>query len=73
MTNNFKKFSLIVPCYNEENSLEHLLERKILFLREKCQQDFGLELELVIVDDASKDKSLEIAEKLKGKYPWISV
>ena len=73
MTNNFKKFSLIVPCYNEENSLRHLVENKIIALREKCEKDFALDLELVIVDDASKDKSLEIAEQLKKEYPWISV
>ncbi len=68
-----KKFSLIVPCYNEEKSLRHLVEDKILSLHHKCKERYSLILELIIVDDASKDKSLEIAEQLQKKYPWISV
>lgn len=69
----FKKLSLVMPCYNEEDSLRHLVESKILSLRKKCKEQFSLDLELVIVDDASKDKSLKIAEQLKKEYDWISV
>ena len=68
-----KKFDLIVPCYNEEQSLEKLVTEKILPLKEACYKEYQIELNLVIVDDASQDKSLEIAQKLKRKYPWISV
>lgn len=60
-----KKFLLIVPCYNEEKSLRHLIEDKILSLYHKCKERYSLILELIIVDDASKDKSLEIAEQLQ--------
>src|SRR6267154_2306856 len=42
--------SVIVPCYNEERTLEHIVER---VLRVKVP------LEIIVVDDASKDKSRE--------------
>ena len=73
VSNKFKKFSLIVPCYNEEKYLLRLIEEKIIVLREKCKTDYALDLELVIVDDASKDKSPQIAEELKQQYTWISI
>ena len=57
------KLSLVIPCYNEENTLEQIVEYVIGLKSE------SLDLELVIVDDCSKDKSLEKAEGLKKKYP----
>ena len=59
------KLSLVIPCYNEENTLEQIVEYVIGLKSET------LDLELVIVDDCSKDKSLEKAEGLKKKYPDI--
>ena len=59
------KLSLVIPCYNEENTLEQIVEY-VLGLKSET-----LDLELVIVDDCSKDKSLEKAEALKQKYPDI--
>ena len=59
------KLSLVIPCYNEENTLEQIVEY-VLDLKSET-----LDLELVIVDDCSKDKSLEKAEALKKKYPDI--
>ena len=61
------KLSLVIPCYNEENTLEQIVEY-VLGLKSET-----LDLELVIVDDCSKDKSLEKAEALKKKYPEIVV
>ena len=59
------KLSLVIPCYNEENTLEQIVEYVIGLKSET------LDLELVIVDDCSKDKSLEKAEQLKQKYPNV--
>lgn len=59
------KLSLVIPCYNEENTLEQIVEYVIGLKRET------LDLELVIVDDCSTDKSLEKAENLRKKYPEI--
>lgn len=51
--------SLIIPCYNEENTLETCVQRCLAL----CEHDVNLEL--VIVDDCSSDDSLVIAEKLR--------
>lgn len=67
-----KKLDLIVPCYNEENSLEHTIE-KIVPLKEKCLTDYDLDLRVIIVDDASKDKSFEVIKRLQKRYKWIKV
>jgi len=59
------KLSLIVPCFNEESTLSACIER-ILSLKQ-CEMD----LEIIIVDDCSKDKSREIASQLTGKFPEV--
>ena len=61
------KLSIIIPCYNEETTLELCVE-KVLEI-----QDQDLELEIIIVDDASSDKSIDIANKLDEKYKEIQV
>lgn len=68
-----KKFNLIVPCYNEEQSLDVLVRKRILTLKDKCAQEYDLDLELIIVNDASTDKSLELATKLQKEFSWIKV
>jgi dolichol-phosphate mannosyltransferase len=59
--------TLVVPCYNEEATLAGCIER-VLKLRSKT-----LKLEIIIVDDCSKDRSLEIARDLEVKIPEIRV
>lgn len=59
--------TLVVPCYNEEATLSGCIER-VLKLRSKT-----LKLEIIIVDDCSKDKSLEVALDLEEKIPEIRV
>ncbi len=57
--------SIIVPCYNEESSLNETVE-KIL--------DSGYprnKLEVIIVDDGSKDNTSKIARNLEKKYPNV--
>lgn len=59
--------SLIMPCYNEERTLKEIVERVFAI------QDKNLEIEIVLVDDCSKDKSLEIAHQLAKKYKNLKV
>lgn len=59
--------SLVVPCYNEEQTLTHCIER-VLALRSG-----QLKLEIIIVDDCSKDNSLEVARALERQHPEIRV
>src|SRR5262249_279770 len=58
-----QKISLLIPVYNEVNSLEQLLG-----LVESV--DFcGLEKELVIVDDGSEDGTRDILRRLEAQRP----
>lgn len=61
------KLSLVIPCYNEETTLAGIVD-EVLKLKGN-----GLGLELVIVDDCSRDRSLEVAQKLAELHPEISV
>ncbi len=57
--------TLVIPCYNEERTLEHCIERVLAIA------DDRLVLELIIVDDASKDDSVSVAQKLIQRHPNI--
>ena len=57
--------SIVVPCYNEERTLEACIEKVVKIRDEKFH------IEIIIVDDASKDGSLLIAKKLSEKYSEI--
>lgn len=59
--------TLVVPCYNEESTLTRCIERVLELQSEQ------LKLEIIIVDDCSKDKSLEVARALERQHPEIRV
>ena len=56
-----KKVSIIVPIYNSEQYLEKCLDSLI-------KQTLG-EIEIILVDDASTDKSNQIIKVYQEKYP----
>ncbi len=56
-----KKVSIIVPFYN----VEEYIERSIKSLIEQSLED----IEIILVNDGSKDGSEEIAKEYKRKYP----
>ncbi|MBQ2644670.1 glycosyltransferase family 2 protein [bacterium] len=57
-----KKVSILIPVYNEINTLEPLLEKV-----EKASFA-GLEKEIILVDDCSTDGTKDILKKLENKY-----
>ncbi len=59
--------SIIIPCYNEENTLRVCVDR-VLAIAEP-----GLRLELLLVDDCSKDESLRIAHELADEHASVRV
>ena len=61
------RLSIVVPCFNEEKTLERCLQDVLKI------QDESLSLEIIIVDDCSTDNSLKIAEALAKKHPEIVV
>lgn len=65
-----KKITIIIPAYNEEESLPLLYER----LEELMKKMDNYEFEILFVNDGSKDKTLEeikqMREKTKESAMW---
>lgn len=59
------KVSVIVPVYNSERYLRDCLESLL--------NQTLTELEIILVDDASTDKSFEIMAEYKSQYPKIKI
>jgi dolichol-phosphate mannosyltransferase len=57
--------SVVIPCYNEEKTLESCVE-KVLAI-----QDSTLDLELIVVDDCSRDSSLAVGQMLSARIPGL--
>jgi len=58
------KLSVVMPVYNERNTLRQAVERVLAV---------GLEIELICVDDGSSDGSPEILAQLQKEHPQICV
>src|SRR6266487_2804404 len=55
------RISVVVPVYNEEETVTQVLE---------SLSQVALDLEIVVVDDASTDKTWEILQELRKKEPF---
>lgn len=55
-----KKISILIPVYNEKNSLMEILKKVEAV-------DFGLEKEIILIDDCSTDGTKELYKNLKYK------
>lgn len=62
------RLTVIMPCYNEDFTLQESVLRVI-----NGPLPEGVERDVIIVDDASTDDSLEIAEKLARLHEQVSV
>lgn len=60
--NNLPCLSVVIPVYNEEATLE-IIVRKVLMLSRL--------LEVIVVDDASTDRTAEVAQRLATGYPQV--
>lgn len=56
--------SIVVPCYNEEDSIPLFFEEI-----EKISQQLNHSIEYIFVNDGSKDKTLEVLRELYHQYP----
>lgn len=62
-----KKLSVIVPAYNEEESVEIFIEE---FLKQTSQ--LPLEKIFYFINDGSTDDTLQIIKKLSAKYNYVN-
>ena len=56
-----KKITIIIPAYNEEESLPILYER----IKKLMDDMKNYEFEILFVNDGSKDKTIEIIKQLR--------
>jgi glycosyltransferase involved in cell wall biosynthesis len=61
------KLSILMPAYNEEATIARIVEK----IDKVDLAGIGVDRELIIVDDGSKDKTVEIIKHLQTKYPYI--
>ena len=67
-----KKISIIIPAYNEEESLPFLYQK----LNEIMEQMNNYDFEILIINDGSKDKTLEIIKAFRAndeRYGYIDL
>ncbi|MBN1367221.1 MAG: polyprenol monophosphomannose synthase, partial [Dehalococcoidales bacterium] len=57
-----KTISIIIPTYNEKDNVVPLLEKLHFVLS-------GFKYEVVLMDDNSRDGTIELAQSLSAKYP----
>lgn len=56
------ELSVVIPVYNEESRVGETLEYSLVYLKKK-----KIRSEILVVDDGSKDKTLEVVRKFKTK------
>jgi glycosyltransferase involved in cell wall biosynthesis len=62
-----KKLSIVMPCYNEKDTIEKILE-------EVDEVKLGsTKKEVIVIDDGSKDGTREILKKLEKKYDFVKL
>jgi glycosyltransferase involved in cell wall biosynthesis len=58
------KLSVVMPVYNEQATLQQVVERVLAV---------SIDIELLCVDDGSKDRSRDILAELQKKWPQVRV
>lgn len=57
--------SIVIPAYNEENGIKEIATRVLAI--EPALKDIGMQgLELLVVDDGSKDRTADVASNIPG-------
>ena len=58
--------SIFVPCLNEEKNITDTLNN----IKESVE---NVNYEILVTDDASKDKTIEVIEKFKNDNPKLNI
>ena len=62
-------YSVVVPVYNSEHTLQELYTRLEKVFRETIKEEF----ELILVDDGSRDRSFAVMQELREKDPRVKI
>jgi glycosyltransferase involved in cell wall biosynthesis len=62
------KISIVIPLYNEEESIPHLVEAL-----DAAIANYGQPAEVIIVDDGSKDRSFELLKDVAERDPRYTI
>lgn len=57
---------LFVACYNEEENVEATLDTVVTACRE-----VGVDFQIIVIDDNSKDRTVEVVERFGAKHPDV--
>ena len=64
--------TVVLPAYNEDQNVEALVSSWQHY-REVLSNKYGLILQIIVVNDGSKDNTGEIAEGLEREYPNFTI
>ena len=60
--------TVVIPAYNEEQRIEVTLTETIAFLNEKQQKDRSFTYEVIVVDDCSVDRTVDVVLDAVKRY-----
>lgn len=61
------KLTVVLPAYNEEENIETMVDRWQQ-MRNVLADQYGLKLQIVVINDGSRDRTGEIAERLEKEH-----
>jgi dolichyl-phosphate beta-glucosyltransferase len=64
--------SIIIPAYNEEQRLPRSLDSIVAFVEDQCAKR-GMAIEVIVVENGSRDRTTEIAEAYAQRHAYIQV
>jgi len=65
------QFSIVIPAYNEEGSIESIIKRCLAIKRKIIQQTFITQVEVIVVSDGSTDLTNSKAKKFVPRIKLI--
>ena len=61
-----QSLSVVMPAYNEEANIEGMLDEVLAAMASRCA-----DLEVVVVNDGSKDRTGEVVQSYSQKHPQV--
>ncbi len=64
--------SIVIPAYNEEKGIIEIMER-VLTIRDSLKEAGVEEMELLVVNDGSRDRTAEVADEVACKHDCVRI